>query len=99
MGGRGASSGLVGKGISSTKRASLTEGIKSHTKEENDIAERRMEHNLHREMEIVNNAQAYIAAGKIKDTNDPWFQGHVQSSKELSAQLRYFRQQRKILNK
>ena len=99
MGGRGASSGLFGKGLSSEKRARLTKGIEGHTKEENDKAESRLEHNLRKETEIVKNAQAYIAMGKIDDTNDPWFQGHVQTSKELAAQLKYFRQQRKRLNK
>lgn len=99
MGGRGASSGLLGKGLSPTERASLTKGIKSHTKEENDKAESRLERNLHKELEVVKNAQTYISLGKIKDTNDQWFQEHVRSAKELSAQLKFFRQQRKRLNK
>lgn len=99
MGGRGASGGSAGRNLSQQERSSITKGIKSHTAAENDRAERNLERNLSKEGEVVNNARSYIMIGRISDTNDPWFQGHVEAYTKLSAQLKWFRQERKRLKR
>ena len=90
------SSGISAGGtVSAERKKQLSNGIATHTKAENDRAERGIEQSLQKEKNIVSNADSYIRAGHIKSRNDPWFQGHVESYNSLKAQLSYFRKERK----
>ncbi len=96
MGGRGGSSGIPAGGtVSAERKKQLRNGIATHTKAENDRAERYIEESLQKEKNIVSNADSYIRVGHIRSRNDPWFQGHVESYNSLKAQLSYFRKERK----
>lgn len=98
MGGRGASAGGVGS-LSVERKRQFTAGIKNHTKEQNDAAQKQLEQRLEKEYKIVQNAADYIRTGHIKDRNDPWFQLHVESYNALNAQLKFFKKERKRLGK
>ena len=104
MVGRGGSSGTAtgggaGSKLSASRKETITNGIKTHTKEQNDRAESNYKRSIAKEREVVENASAYIRSGKIKSTNDPWFQGHVESYNNLTAQLRFFEKERKRLKR
>lgn len=104
MGGRGSSSGAAtgggaGSKLSKSRKETITNGIKTHTKEQNDRAEANYKRSIAKEREVVENASTYIRLGHIKSTSDPWFQGHVESYNSLTAQLKFFQKERKRLKR
>lgn len=104
MGGRGSSSGTAtgggaGSKLSASRKETITNGIKTHTKEQNDRAEASYKRSIVKEREVVENASAYIRVGYIKSTSDPWFQGHVKTLNSLDAQLKFFKKERKRLGR
>lgn len=103
MGGRGSSGGGGGGGagskLSASRKETITNGIKTHTKEQNDRAEANYKRSIAKEREVVENASAYIRSGHIKNTSDPWFQGHVESLNSLNAQFKFFKKERKRLGR
>lgn len=104
MGGRGSSSGTsigggAGSKLSASRKETITNGIKTHTKEQNDRAEVSYKRSIAKEREVVENASAYIRSGYIKNTSDPWFIGHVESLNSLNAQFKFFKKERKRLGR
>lgn len=111
MGGRGSSSGKSkGKGtsmntgsgktkLSNDQTLKINNNVKTHSKEDNDRAERNILGRLNKEKDIVNNLDKYIRLGTIKSANDEWFKGHVESYNFLKAQYKEFLKARKKHNK
>lgn len=107
--GRGSSkaggSGKVGSGA--TTNYSLSDGeiqkindnVKSHSKSDNDRAERNIYNALQREKSVVENLDEYIRVGHIKSASDEWFQGHIEAYNSLSAQLKEIQKARKRYNR
>ncbi len=83
--------------LSLEAREKLTQGIISHSDQDNDRAENHMRKKLEQEKAIIDNADAYIKLGYIKSTQDKWFQDHVENANSLEAQLNYFVSERQRL--
>lgn len=104
MGGRGSSSGKAGRGasnfsLSDSEIKKINDNVKSHSKSDNDRAERNTYNALQREKSVVENLDEYIRLGHIKSANDEWFKGHVESYNFLKAQYKEFLKARKKHNK
>ena len=100
MGGRGSKSGKAGRGasnfsLSDSEIKKINDNVKSHSKSDNDRAERNILGRLNKEKDIVNNLDKYIRLGTIKSANDEWFKGHVESYNFLKAQYKEFLKARK----
>ena len=104
MGGRGSSSGKAGRGasnfsLSDSEIKKINDNVKSHSKSDNDRAERNTYNALQREKSVVENLDEYIRLGHIKSANDEWFKGHVESYNFLKALYKEFLKARKKHNK
>lgn len=77
----------------------ITNGIETHTKEQNDKAEQSYLNNIERQKEIISNYDNYIKTGYIKSKNDEWWKNHEDTYNSLQAQLKFFRKERRRLKK
>lgn len=76
-------------------RSAARRGIASHTREQNDQAERNIRRDLDREEEIARNYRFYIANRTITSESDPWWQEHQRTLGYLRAQLAEFERVRR----
>ena len=100
--GRGVSKGSGGGGggnVSDSMKQQLTNGIMNHGSAANDRAQKGMEDNIAKERNIVNNYSQYRKSGYISGRNDPWYVGHVNTLNSLTAQLNFFKKERKRLKR
>lgn len=101
------SSGIGGGGGGAQAPTSLTEdiktritnGIDTHTKEQNDRAEQFYLNNIEKQKEVISNYDNYIKIGHIKSKNDKWWKYHEDTYNSLQAQLKFFRKERRRLKK
>ena len=75
--------------------ANLANDIATHSSQQNDSAERRMEYYIAREEEVARNFDTYIATGYIASPDAPRWQSHQESLGTLKAQLAAFRAERR----
>lgn len=104
IGGRGSSSGKAGRGasnfsLSDSEIKKINDNVKSHSKSDNDRAERNTYNALQREKSVVENLDKYIRLGHIKSANDEWYQNHIESYNSLNAQYKELQKARKKYNK
>jgi hypothetical protein len=85
--------------LSDSEIKKINDNVKSHSKSDNDRAERNTYNALQREKSVVENLDEYIRLGHIKSANDEWFKGHVESYNFLKAQYKEFLKARKKHNK
>ena len=77
----------------------INDNVKSHSKSDNDRAERNTYNALQREKSVVENLDEYIRVGHIKSASDEWFQGHIEAYNSLSAKLKEIQKARKRYNR
>lgn len=75
--------------------ANLANDIATHSSQQNDSVERRMESYIAREEEVARNFDTYIASGYIASPDAPWWQSHQEALGTLRAQLAAFRAERR----
>ena len=76
-------------------KSNLANDIATHSPQQNDTVERRMESYIAREEEVARNFDTYIASGYIASPDAPWWQSHQEALGTLKAQLAAFRKERK----
>ena len=87
------------RNLTQDRKTRITNGIETHTKEQNDRAEQQYLNYIKREKEIISNYDNYIKIGYIKSKNDEWWKGHEDNYNSLQAQLKFFRKERRRLKK
>lgn len=85
--------------LSEQDKSSWINDLTTHTKEENDRAERNLQYYIEQEKKYMDNYDYFIRIGHIKGEQDPWWQGHVDSYNSLKAQLEFVKKQRKKLKR
>lgn len=75
--------------------ATLANDIATHSPQQNDSVERRLESYIAREEEVARNFDNYIASGYIASPNAPWWQSHQEALGTLRAQLAAFQAERR----
>ena len=81
------------------KSKKINDNVKSHSKSDNDRAERNTYNALQREKSVVENLDEYIRLGHIKSANDEWYQNHIESYNSLNAKYKELQKARKKYNK
>lgn len=103
-GGRGSSSGKTGReasnfSLSDSEIKKINDDVKSHSKSDNDRAERNTYNALQREKSVVENLDEHIRLGHIKSANDEWYQNHIKAYNSLNAKYKELQKARKKYNK
>lgn len=98
-GGKGGSGATTNYSLSDGEIKKINDNVKSHSKSDNDRAERNTYNALQREKSVVENLDEYIRVGHIKSANDEWFQGHIEAYNSLSAKLKEIQKARKRYNR
>ncbi len=80
-------------------KSRITNGIDTHTKEQNDKAEQSYLNKIERQKEIISNYDNYVKIGYIKGKNDEWWKYHEDTYNFLRAKLKFFREERRRLKK
>ena len=103
MGSGGSSSGKAGKAsnlsLSDSEIKKINDDVKSHSKSDNDRAERNTYNALQREKSVVENLDEYIRSGHIKSANDEWYQNHIKAYNSLNAKYKELQKARKKYNR
>lgn len=97
-------SGKAGRGangfsLSDSEIKKINDNVKSHSKSDNDRAERNTYNALQREKSVVENLDEYIRSGHIKSANDEWYQNHIEAYNSLSAKYKELQKARKKYNR
>lgn len=86
--------------LSAKQKLEWINDLKTHTKEENDRAERNLQRGFDREKKVIDTGyKTYMQMKYIKDENDPWWQDHVKTYNQLKETINFVKKQRKKLKK
>lgn len=103
MGGGGSSNGEAGKAsnlsLSDIEIKKINDDVKSHSKSDNDRAEKNIFNALNKEKDVVENLDEYIRLGHIKSANDEWYQNHIKAYNSLNAKYKELQKARKKYNR
>ena len=85
--------------LSDSEIKKINDDVRSHSKSDNDRAERNTYNALQREKSVVENIDEYIRLGHIKSANDEWYQNHIEAYNSLNAKYKELQKARKKYNK
>ena len=92
-------SGASNFSLSDSEIKKINDDVRSHSKSDNDRAERNTYNALQREKSVVENIDEYIRLGYIKSANDAWYQNHIEAYNSLNAKYKELQKARKKYNK
>ena len=85
--------------LTAEEKANITNGIMTHTSEQNDGAMRTIKNHIDQEQKVIDNYDSYVKLGYITGKGDPWWKGHENTLATLEAQYKFFEQERKRIGK
>lgn len=94
-----ASGANINTRLSVLEKKKITDGIKTHTKEQNDRAENSYLESIGKERNIIENFNSYVKIGYIKSKSDSWWIGHEITYNNLKAKYDFFKKERKRLKR